>query len=75
MDYTRPNLDLVKSGEVWMLVGQPLYEEMYYSVVLLANHLLGIPVPYGNYLPAPQVTLENIDQFYAINDFAESIGE
>ncbi len=27
MDYTRQNLDLVKSGEVYAIVAQPLYEE------------------------------------------------
>ncbi len=29
MDYTRPNLDLVKEGKVYGLVAQPLYEEFY----------------------------------------------
>lgn len=72
MDYTRVNLDKIKSGEAFMLVAQPAFEEGYYAVVLLANSLLGIPVPYENYLPAPQVTLENVDEFYAINDLAES---
>jgi ABC-type sugar transport system substrate-binding protein len=72
MDYTRVNLDTIKSGEVFMVVAQPAFEEGYYAVVLLANSLLGIPIPYENYLPAPQVTLENVDEFYAINDLAES---
>ena len=75
MDYTRPNLDLVKSGEVYMLIGQPLYEECYWATVLLANYLLDLPVPYENIMPAPLVTSDNVDQFYAINDLAESQGE
>ena len=73
MDYTRPNLDLIKSGEAYMLIGQPLYEECYWATVLLANHLVGLPVPFDNLIPAPLITLENVDQFYAINDFAESV--
>ena len=75
MDYTRPNLDLVASGDVWMLVGQPLYEENYFAVALLVSNLMGLPVPYENHMPAPLITLENIDQFYAINDAAEARGE
>lgn len=73
MDATRANLDLVKSGDVWMLVGQPVFEEAYYSVFLLVNHLLGYPVPYNNDLPAPQVTLENVDNFYAILEKVDAL--
>ena len=75
MDYTRPNLDLVQSGEVYMLVGQPLFEEFYYDVVLLVSDLMGYPVPYENVLPAPMITLENVDKYFAINDLAESAGK
>ena len=71
MDYTRVNLDTIKNGKAFMLVAQPAFEQGYYSVVLLVNHLLGLPVPYENYLPAPQVTLENVDDYYEINDVAE----
>ena len=35
MDATRVNLDLVKNGEVWGLVAQPLYEETKGSAELL----------------------------------------
>ena len=72
MDYTRVNLDKIQSGDAFMLIAQPAFEEGYYSVVLLVNHLMGLPVPYENYLPAPQVTLENVDDFYEINDVAEA---
>ena len=38
----------------------------------LANHLIGLPVPYDNVMPAPLVTLDNVDQFYAINDLTDN---
>ena len=75
MDATRANLDLVKSGDVWMLIGQPVFEETYYSVFLLANHILGYPVPYNNDLPALQVTLENVDNFYAILEKVDALNK
>ena len=71
MDYMEVNLDLVSSGDIWMLIGQPVYEEAYYSVVLLVNNLMGLPVPYANILPAPQITLENVAGFYDIIEKAE----
>ena len=70
MDYTAPNLDLVQSGEVWGLVGQPLVEEYYLATKLAIAAAQGIPVPEQNWLPAPFVTLDNIDQFQA---YAEAI--
>jgi ABC-type sugar transport system substrate-binding protein len=73
MDGLRVNLDLVASGDVWMIVGQPVFEEAYYNVVLLVTHLMGYPVPFENILPAPQITLENVDEFYAIVDKAEAV--
>src|SRR5438552_2206321 len=41
MDYTRVNLDLVKSGEVYAVIGQPLWEESYRAAELLAKALRG----------------------------------
>jgi len=41
MDYTRPNLDLVKAGKVYGLVAQPLYEEFYQAVVLVGKAIDG----------------------------------
>jgi len=73
MDYSVQNLDLVKNGEVYMLVGQPLYEEMYYAVYVLAAKMMGSPVPYANYLPAPLITKDNIDPYYEINEMAEGL--
>ena len=75
MDYTRVNLDLVKSGEVYMLVGQPLFEEFYVAAGLMALHNMGLPIPKENVLPAPLITIDNVDKYYAINDLAESVGE
>jgi len=54
-----------------MLVGQPVYEEAYYSVALLVNNLMGLPVPYANILPCPLITLENVAGFYDIIEKAE----
>lgn len=73
MDYSRENLDLVKNGKVYLLVGQPLFEEMYYGVQLLVTHMMGYPVPYANTLPAPLITKDNVDGFYQYLDKAESI--
>ncbi len=71
MDYTRPNLDLVSEGLVYGLVAQPLYEEFYASVDLLLKSLNGESFEYRNLLPAPVITLEDLDKYYAFNDRAE----
>jgi ribose transport system substrate-binding protein len=68
MDYIRQNLDYVKSGEVYALVGQPLYEELYKAVELLAQNLKGEPVEYDNIYPAPIITIENVDKYYEYAD-------
>jgi ribose transport system substrate-binding protein len=73
MDASRENLDLLRSGKVYMLVGQPLYEEFYLSVVLLTQKAMGFPVPYGNELPAPLITKDTVDRYYHINDLAEAV--
>lgn len=73
MDYSRENLDLVKSGDVYMLVGQPLFEEFYYAVQMMVTNLMGYPIPYANTLPAPLITKDNVDKYYKINDLAESV--
>lgn len=68
MDYTRQNLDLVKSDEVFALVGQPLYEEVYRAVELLVDNLHGKKVEYENVYPAPIITKETIDTYYGYAD-------
>ena len=73
MDYTRPNLDLVKEGLVYGLVAQPLYEEFYASVDLLLKSLNGDPLEYRNLMPAPIITIDDLDAYYGFNDRAEQI--
>jgi ABC-type sugar transport system substrate-binding protein len=73
MDYSRENLDMVKSGDVYMLVGQPLYEEMYASVVDLLLIRSGAKVAYANVLPAPLITKDNLTPYYTINDQADAV--
>jgi ribose transport system substrate-binding protein len=72
MDYTRPNLDLVKTGKVYGLVAQPLYDEFYAAVVLVGEAIDGKPVQYKNLLPAPIIYLKDLDDYYAFNDRAEA---
>jgi ribose transport system substrate-binding protein len=71
MDYTRPNLDLVKEGKVYGLVGQPLYEEFYSCAEILGKVLDGQKVEYRNLLPAPIITAADINKYYEFNDRAE----
>jgi len=72
MDYTRPNLDLVKEGKVYGLVGQPLYEEFYACADLLLKALKGESFEYRNLLPAPIITASDLDKYYEFNDRAEA---
>jgi ribose transport system substrate-binding protein len=72
MDYTRPNLDLVKAGKVYGLVAQPLYDEFYQAVVLVGQAIDGKPVQFKNLLPAPIIYLKDLDKYYAFNDRAEA---
>jgi ribose transport system substrate-binding protein len=71
MDATRVNLDLVKNGEVWGLVAQPLYEECKGSAELLWKMANGEKVPYWTILEAPLVTKANQDSYYAVLDKLE----
>ncbi len=64
MDYTRVNLDLVKSGWVYALVGQPLYEETFRCVELLIDYLYGRDVSFDNYYPSPIITIDDLDKYY-----------
>lgn len=68
MDYTRPNLDLVKTGWVTALVGQPLYEETYKALELLVDHNKGQSVSYANPYPAPIITAKDVDTYYGYAD-------
>jgi ribose transport system substrate-binding protein len=66
MDYVRQNLDLVKSGAVYGLVAQPLYEEGGRVAELAVALAEGKTVPYYNTLPAKVITAADLDPYYAI---------
>jgi ribose transport system substrate-binding protein len=72
MDYTRPNLDLVKSGEVYGIIAQPLWDEAYGAAELLARSLRGEKIDSWTKLPAPLVTKENLARYYALLDKVEA---
>ncbi len=68
MDYSRVNLDLVKSGDMYAVVAQPLFEEFAKAAEMLDTILRGGTVPFDNIMPSPLVTKENVADYYAIND-------
>ena len=70
MDYIRQNLDLVKSGDAYGIVAQPLYEESAMVAVLLGDLAQGKPVTYLNPLPAPVITAADLARYYTILDNA-----
>jgi ribose transport system substrate-binding protein len=72
MDYTRPNLDLVKTGKVYGLVAQPLYDEFYKAAELVGQAIDGKTVQYKNLLPAPVILAKDLDSYYGFNDRAEA---
>jgi ribose transport system substrate-binding protein len=71
MDYSRVNLDLVKSGDMYAVVAQPLFEEFAKCAEMLDTILRGGTVPFDNLMPAPLVTKENVADYYAINDVVD----
>lgn len=73
MDYTRVNLDLVKSGEVFAIVGQPLWEESTGSAELLDKLVKGQTIPWWTKLPAPFITQDDVAPHYALLDKVEAI--
>lgn len=64
MDYTRPNLDLVKSGQIYAVIAQPLWEESYGAVELIHTLLAGGKIPYWTKLPAPILTRDKLGPYY-----------
>jgi len=72
MDYTRVNLDLVKSGQVFAIVAQPLYDESKGSAKLLFQMANGIKVPYWTVLDAPVVTAKDLGEYYSLLDRMET---
>lgn len=71
MDYTRVNLDLVKAGEVWGVVAQPLYDECKGAAELLQKMVDGQDAPYWTILEAPLVTEANMGEYYQLLDRLE----
>ena len=68
MDYTQVNLDLVKSGKVFGIVAQPIYDEMSGAAKLVYDMANGKKVPYWTVLPAPLVTKADVGTYQAILD-------
>jgi len=72
MDYTRLNLDLVKSGDIYAVIGQPLWEESYGAAGLLDRAIHGEKIPWWTKLPAPFITKDNLDPYYQLLDKVEA---
>jgi ribose transport system substrate-binding protein len=72
MDYTRPNLDLVKAGKVFGLVGQPLFQEFHDAVYILDKVFKGEKFDYANPMVAPIITQATMDTYYKLNDDVEA---
>lgn len=71
MDYNRPNLDLVKSGWVYAVVGQPIYEETFKAVEILIAHLRGEAVAFDNVYPSPIITADKLEPYYKYSDLVD----
>jgi ribose transport system substrate-binding protein len=63
MDYTPQNLAMVKSGQVFGLVAQPLFQEGERSAEILNEAITHQTVSYNNPLPEGMATLSNISQY------------
>jgi ribose transport system substrate-binding protein len=72
MDYTRVNLDLIKEGQVYAVIAQPLWEESYGAAVLLDKVVRGEKIPWWTRLPAPLITSNNLAPYYLILDKVEA---
>ncbi len=66
MDYTRVNLDFVKSGQVYAVVGQPLWEESSGAAELLDKAVRGKKIPWWTKLPAPIITKDKLAPYYTL---------
>jgi ribose transport system substrate-binding protein len=69
-DYIRQNLDLIKDGEVYGVLAQPLYEEGAKTAELAADLASGKSVPFATELPAEVITKANLVRYYQILDAA-----
>jgi len=73
MDYTRVNLDLVKNGEMYAVVGQPLWDESFTAAQLLKKMHNGETVPYYTPMDAPIITKADVDKYYKMLDDAAAM--
>ena len=64
MDYSEQNLDLVKSGEIFAVIAQPLFEEHALAAELFDKLIRGEKVPFDNLMEAPLVTKDNVQKYY-----------
>jgi ribose transport system substrate-binding protein len=67
---TRQNLDLIKSGAVYAVAAQPLYEESVAVVDISLQLARGEPVDFTNVLPTAIVTAADLAPYYALLDAA-----
>lgn len=72
MDYTRINLDLVASGEIHAVIGQPLWEESFGAVELLDRVARGEKIPWWTKLPAPMIKKDNVPTYTQLLDKVEA---
>jgi len=72
MDYTRVNLDLVKSGQVYAVIGQPLWDESFGAAQALDKAVKGGKIPWWTKLPAPLITKDKLAPYYTLLDKVEA---
>ena len=72
MDYTRLNLDLVKSGEIFAVVGQPLWDESFQAASLLDQVIRGGKIAWWTRLPAPFITKGGVEPYERLLDKVEA---
>lgn len=72
MDYTRVNLDLVKNGEVYAVVGQPLWDESFGAAELLDKAARGEKIPWWTKLEAPFITKDKLAPYAELLDKVEA---
>jgi ribose transport system substrate-binding protein len=72
MDYTRVNLDLVKNGAIYAVIGQPLWEESFGAAELLDKAARGEKIPWWTKLPAPFITKDKLAPYNELLDKVEA---
>ena len=73
MDYTKVNLDLVKNGEMYAVVGQPLWDESFLAAQMLKKAAAGEKQPYWTPMEAPIITAADVDKYYKMLADAEAM--